>query len=171
MSSRRTLEIPCSRCGERERWVKLEIWPGYMVSDQGRVIGSLGRVLKTALSSGYPAVKVSGRDGIQKNVRVHVLVVAGFMGERPAGKEISHKNGDKTDNRLENLEWMTHSENIKHARRTGLVSKKKLTVEAVREIRKRVENGETHRTIASRFGINQSMVSLIATRKAWRHVT
>lgn len=61
------------------------------------------------------------RNAQQFTKRVHQLVAQAWISMPPEGREcINHKNGVKTDNRAENLEWVNHSENNLHARRTGL---------------------------------------------------
>ena len=54
---------------------------------------------------------------------VHRLVVEAFIGEIPAGLEVNHISGQKTDNRLESLEVVTHADNTRHAWETGLRSR------------------------------------------------
>lgn len=69
---------------------------------------------------GYHVCGINYKSG-RKNQRVHRLVAAYFL-ENPENKEfVNHINGIKTDNRVENLEWCTGSENMKHATRTGLL--------------------------------------------------
>ena len=76
-----------------------------------------GRVLKTTLRGGYPALGLT-RDGKTWRVAVHILVLIAFIGPRPAGQYACHGNGDRTDNRVENLRWDTNSANqldaVKH---------------------------------------------------------
>lgn len=76
-------------------------------------------IMKTAKRRGYETV-VLNKDAKKKTIAIHRLVAIGFLGERPAGFQVNHKNGIKTDNRLENLEWCTPSQNVRHAIATGL---------------------------------------------------
>ena len=90
----------------------------------GEIIGKRGKPLKGHIDRcGYREVLLS-ENGTTKNHLVHRLILATF---RPIANmedyDVNHKNGDKLDNRLENLEWCTRSENISHSYRNGLQTK------------------------------------------------
>lgn len=93
-----------------------------LVSDQGRVKSLLrdGRILKAVSDKkGYLRLRVT-LDREKKSYKIHRLVAEAFI-PNPNGKEqVNHINGDKTDNRAENLEWVTNRENASHAIRAGL---------------------------------------------------
>ena len=95
--------------------------PGYSASDEGFVIGpcSNGMPLYSCVARGYRICHVRvNRKTLCRSV--HSLVLAAFSGPRPQGLVANHINGNKLDNRPCNLEWVTPSENIRHAFRTGL---------------------------------------------------
>jgi len=109
--------------------------------------------------------------------QAHRLVWIFFNGFIPDDKEINHKNGIKTDNRLENLELVTASENTKHAVKFGLNNTKgeksplaKLTDDDVKEIRERYINKETQSSIAKDFNVGLNNISKIVNRQRWAHV-
>jgi HNH endonuclease len=79
------------------------------------------------LSAGYPAVCLR-KDCFIRKVRIHRLVAETFIANPSSLKEVNHKNGIKTDNRVENLEWCSHRENMKHAEKLGLLEKGKLNI-------------------------------------------
>lgn len=104
----------------------MEAWkdvPGYtrcQVSDQGRVRGSRGGVLKPQeINSGYLVVHLC-ENGVRRARTVHRLVALAFLPADSARPEVNHKNGRKHDNRLANLEWCDHCGNGVHAYATGL---------------------------------------------------
>lgn len=151
----------------------------YSVSSEGRVASrKLGgwRVLRTPLgSTGYPRVNLSV-GGVCKSRKVHALVAGAFLGPKPTPKhEINHIDGDRTNNRANNLEWVTRSGNLHHrydilkhgAARGEKSGSAKLTEVAVREIRRRRAAGEALKTIAADYGIHRVSVGEVANRKKW----
>ena len=131
-----------------------------------------GHLLKqTVATNGYLAVSLA-TDGSFRRKYVHRLVAEAFLGPS-LGREVNHKNGDKADNRVENLEWVTHAQNQEHARMVlrRWVSRKgagrKLTDEQVREIR---ASSEPQRVLADRYGISQPAVVQIKKRRTYREV-
>lgn len=116
-----------------EAWRPVAEVPGYEVSDRGRVRsvartvarsnGIPQRVAARVLAphtstTGYRAVRLC-RDGRPIPRKVHALVAAAFIGPRPEGLEVRHLNGDRLDNRAENLAYGTRSENMRDAVRHG----------------------------------------------------
>ena len=101
-------------------WKDIPDYPGYQVSDCGsvrslpRVVRNRGSgrkipggVLAPSLSYGYPTLNTR-RGGGQTSFRVHVLVALVWIGPRPDGYDISHKDGDKTNNKVSNLCYLSH---------------------------------------------------------------
>lgn len=98
-----------------------EVWrvcptsPQYQVSNLGRVIGPRGRLLKPWKdTSGY--LQVRGNPGAHS---VHRMVAAAFIGPCPAGHEVAHKDHDRANARLDNLEYLTHDANVKATAAAG----------------------------------------------------
>lgn len=104
--------------------VNLEIWVDcyhgrYEVSNYGRVRNSeTFRVLKAGIQSkGYRTVNLYDGSSPKKPKSrcVHSLVMTAFVGPVPVGFQINHKNGDKSDNTIWNLEYCTPQQNMRHA--------------------------------------------------------
>lgn len=131
-----------------------------------------------ANADGYMMVGL-WRDRKVKTLAVHRMVAAAFVGPRPDGREVNHKDGDKQNNNVANLEYVSHAENMRHAVAAGLHDhyaastkgeahwKAKLTADDVREIR---TSTEKRPVLASRFGVCVAMITRIRQRKSWRHV-
>lgn len=104
-----------------EQWRPVVGWEGlYEVSSEGRVRsfrrGANGRVLRPGIAShGYPTVAL-GRGNTQS---VHVLVAAAFLGPCPEGQEVRHRDGKRTNPRMENLHYGTRGQNIADAILSG----------------------------------------------------
>jgi hypothetical protein len=89
----------------------------YEVSDKGTVRKIKGTsILSTTIRNGYKSVSLYNAETKKKNtVNVHRLMAIAFLGNSGERKMVNHKNGDKLDNRVENLEWVTPKENTAHA--------------------------------------------------------
>lgn len=96
-------------------------FPGYLVDKTGNVYsknynhtGKIKKLKPTMQNTGYVRVALCKDDSIKYKL-IHRLVAESFIPNPENKSEINHKNGIKTDNRVENLEWATRSENQKHA--------------------------------------------------------
>lgn len=118
----------------------------------------------------------------KRNWPVHRLVALAFIGPRPDGHEVNHKDLNKQNNHYSNLEYLTHAENIRHARKnrdTWIHMRgtqhhlSKLTdddVKQIRQLRKSDPRRYTHKILGSIFHIDPSNVSRILKGEIWKHV-
>ncbi len=102
-----------------EVWNPIPGTKGYEASTEGRIRRPDGFVLAPQVhNEGYRHVKVRMADtGKRRTVTVHRLVAAAFLGVRPEGMEVAHGDHDKTNNRLSNLRYATHEENMNDGHR------------------------------------------------------
>lgn len=162
-----------------ETWRSTPICADFEVSNLGRVRRPNGLVLKTwALNTtGYLQVQALDR---RKHL-VHRLVASAFVDGFRTGLVVNHKNGDRADNRSENLEWVTRSENERHSYRvlgkvnyhTGKTSAEHPTSKAI--IAKNLATGEVQRfacaldAIRAGIGTDSGQISRCCTGQAQSH--
>ena len=163
-----------------EQWVPVIGYEStYEVSDCGRVRrtgissgASMGRILRQwIIHTGYVQVTLSVANK-QRSFRLSRLVTRAFHGEPPTvSHEANHKNGDKLNNRADNLEWVTSSQNKLHALAHGLMKlpNVKLTETDVRAIRA-LRGTLTYQEIGKQFGIGASNVCMVLNRQTWNDV-
>jgi hypothetical protein len=173
-----------------ERWLSVIGYEGvYEVSNWGKVRriapwfdgrktqpkeDIVGKITK----SGYRRVSLQ-YNGKPKEFAVHRLVAAAFIGPLPSSvHQVNHKNGERSDNRLENLEYLTPSENQLHACRVlhrpsrpgskhPLAKLKEIDVIEMRALH---SDGWTGKDIAAKFGVSAGSVCWILKRKTWSHI-
>ena len=140
---------------EMDYWKEIPNTNGrYQVNDSGEIMSfQPGRPpvkIKIRLDrAGYHAVRISVK-GKQRTVFVHRIVAEAFLDAELGKYEVNHINGIKTDNRVKNLEWVTHAENMQHAFDTGLcVAKGKVVVDDLHEL-----YYNSVREAADAYGIN-----------------
>lgn len=169
-----TVKHPKSGSFIMETWKNIKGYEGlYLVSNLGRIKSlKRQRIRKIATTRiGYCVVNLS-KDGIKKLKTVHRLVALAFV-PNPDNKQcINHKDGNKLNNKIENLEWCTHSENSKHMvevlgikphlgkkhpeetkRKIGFKNSK-LTLNDILTIKKRYESGATQVALAKEYDVH-----------------
>ena len=165
-----------------------EMWPYYVSYD-----GQVGRkkkhhnqfkILKPFPNhKGYLMVKMYDKStGRKRTVPVHRLVANTFIGDKP-GKDyqVNHIDGNKKNNRITNLEWVTCKENINHGWAHGLYkhenhqgekgSQNKFSEKQIREACDYMEYSDlTYEQISKLTGVSEYMLCKLHTRKCWPHV-
>ncbi len=155
-------------------------WPGIYVSEDGSVV-SLRRkrpvLIKGSVdAAGYHAISTRNSGGKAVNKYRHRVVAEAFI-ENPLGlPEVNHKDGDKSNNHKDNLEWVTPKENVAHAIANGLRNNHgerhpsaKLQYSDVVRIREMGSNGGSNKDIAAVFNVRPALIWRILTGKTWRN--
>lgn len=158
-------------------WKWIEGFEGsYEISDEGDVKSyrrskDEGNILKPSNQNGYLKV-VLNNGGKSYHRRVHRLVAFAFLDKPEHKNQVNHINGDKHDNRDENLEWTTPAENTRHAINSGFlkVNENKLDPEKVKAIRFLDESGFSRDSLSRIFNVTPSNIYQICERKTWKHV-
>lgn len=166
------------------KWAVSGLASTLLVSTTGRVIRMASSRRKGSGWQTFPELELSPRrigagymavgtkeNGIRRTLYLHRLVAEAFLGMPPYSNEVNHLDGDKTNNRLENLEWVTHSENHQHAAYAGLSNVAKLTPKQVWAVRELIDLGLSDLKISKRFGMSRCAVSEIRTGRTWAWLT
>lgn len=158
----------------------MEVWKmvdgfHYEVSNLGRVRNTKTRhVLNASLDVvGYPYVTIYG-DNARTCRKVHRLVSTAFLGPRPPGLQCNHINGIKTDNRVENLEWVTCLRNQQHASEIGLKAKGGNVNTAVltdSEVRSILADTRSQVVLAAEYGVATQTINHIKRGRTWKHLS
>jgi len=172
-----------------EEWRTIEEFPNYAVSDMGRVKRinkgrrtQVGKIISQRKNRGGYMYVTLCKDGKRKSKTIHRLVLNAFIGK--SDLDCNHIDGDKTNNKLENLEYCTKSRNMIHAYENGLEisvkgekhGRSKLKEDEVWLI-KRILNSDLFRDkkitqdfISKMFKVNFGTISKIKKGTIWSHL-
>lgn len=166
----------------KEIWKPIKDYEGlYEVSNLGRVTslhhGNL-KLLTLNLNNGYFRCGLS-KEGVQTLYQIHRLVAETFISNELNKPQVNHKDGNKQNNRVDNLEWVTQLENMQHAWSNGLIqgnagennSRSKLSEIDVCFIRSNhIPRSKVYGTIAlaKHFGVHRDTIGRIINGKYWR---
>ena len=150
----------------------------YKIFKDGTVINNkTSKIVKHRKSWDYLYVGLSIK-GKPKSIYLHKLLATYFIKNISDKSVVNHINGDKLDNRLSNLEWVTRSEDGRHAYKLELQDKKgekhhfsRLKDKDIVEIRRLYRSGQKQYKIAKQFGVGQGNISRIVTKRGWPHIT
>lgn len=150
----------------------------YEVSNLGHVKNiRMDKVLSSSLrDTGYNVVTLT-KNGKKVTKMVSNLVTGAFLGPKPEGDQVSHFNGDSTDDRLFNLRYESPRFNnlrkIEHntIRNGSDINTSKLSEQQVIDIRNLYEDGGiTQRQLAKKYKVKQSSIWSIVNRRSWSHI-
>lgn len=162
-----------------EFWAEIPGFEGrYFVSSRGVVYSQISRrPLRRSCSDPTQYTQITlTLNGELHHILVHQLVAESFIGPRPTGADVNHRDGNRKNNCVENLEYVSRSENLLHAshvlRSTSGENgaSAKLTDAQVKEIRTRVSAGEKQSVLADEFGMSRSSINEIVRFKRYIHV-
>ena len=149
-------------------------FPEHFVTLCGKVFSGQ-RQLKTHLCNGYERVTLT-HEGRGKKFFVHVLVALVYLRNPLNHLQVNHKDGIKTNNKVNNLEWVSRSENMLHASsqlgfRGEAVGNSALTEFQVLEVIRLSAMGASQSHLARRFGVSKFCIHSIQTGKTWAWLT
>lgn len=160
-----------------EVWKTIKGYENYQVSNTGLVRSlnykRLGfvKVLKFRPTyKGYIKAPLT-KNNITKSIFIHRLVAIAFIPNPQNKEQVNHINGIKTDNRVENLEWVTNSENQIHAYKNKLrkisYNQRVLTFEDALEVRKLFSLGFTTNQISDKYNVSYDVIRNIIKNKTY----
>ena len=179
-----------------EKYIGIKMYSRYRITSDGKVFSinynntGIEQEMKQGSKRGYKVVGLVCDDGKRRFIGVHRLVASEFIPNPDNKPEVNHINGDKSDNRVENLEWVTSTENQRHAFKTGLqkphscnmngnyqgsvVIHAKFTDDIVLKIRYMYKDGISTKAISKMYNVGKNtidyMVSKTAKVRTWKHV-
>lgn len=163
-------------------FIKIPTAPTYAIDKFGNVMNISKRmIMKPFLTmNGYYRINLISPELRARKFFIHRLVADTFIQNNDVTNktQINHINGIKTDNRVENLQWVTPSENINHAVKLGLFNvpkgenngMSKLTEQDVKNIR-HLYQYKTIKELSIKYNVSTAAIRKILNKKRWKHVS
>ena len=156
---------------------KYDLKFNYYVTDDGKVWSERSqKFLNPQLDkNGYEKIQMISKDGKRHRYSVHRLIMENFCPiKRMEAYQVNHKDGNKRNNCLQNLEWVTCKENIFHAiehnLRASINGAAKLTPEQVIDIYIRSNQGESNIKLGHEFNVHPDTIGKIKNKKTWKQL-
>jgi len=159
-------------------WKTIPNYEGfYEISNTGMVRNRFEKILRSYKEgNGYMRIELN-KNGSAKKHSIHRLVAGAFLGKRELPYEVNHINGNRVDNNVENLEWLTRSQNIRDTHIKGRHNQKseknnatKLTNREVSRIKLACLCGIKKSEISKIYNIAESTVFSIANGTNWKNI-
>lgn len=147
-------------------------YPNYYIFETGAIISKrTGYPLCVDMSSGgYWRVTLC-RDGVAKKFFIHRLIAQHFIEPIDGLNCVNHKDGDKLNNHVSNLEWISRSDNQKHAYKLGLQKpNRKYAIESVNKAFELMDSGVKRSAIMQETGLPQHLIKSIRSGRTWKRV-
>lgn len=165
-------------------------YPDYVVTEDGRVYSGrkvrIKKLIGRASKKGYLCVRLFNEHG-EKHFPIHRIVAAAFLGEPDdPSLVVNHKDGMKTNNRVENLEWCTNLENMRHSRAMGLhrmTDEQRAIFKAISRTRRQLQSHEAaailreytgnrgeQRVLAAKYGVDYRVIWKLVNRMTYKDI-
>lgn len=158
-------------------------WPKYWCNQHGNIVSTH----RKCWGAYYPLKEKTDKDGYleivlqnsgkRKYIKSHQVIAMTFMGECPTGYVVNHKDGNRQNNSIINLEYLTPADNERHARKElgkrcvgEKASRSKLKTEQVLKIVDLRNSGKTYQQIATEMGTSAAQVGRISRKDNWSHL-
>lgn len=149
-----------------EHWKTITEAPRYKVSNMGNIYSMINKQPKKTFpdAKGYLRVQLYKDAGIAITRKVHRLVAQNFIKNPLKLPQVNHKDGDKTNNKVSNLEWCTPVENMSHAVAMGAYDKRTDLIKLLPQIRMALIEGYLVSDIAKSYNTTNKTISRLITK-------
>lgn len=166
------------KCYNKEIWKPCYGFLAYMASTLGRIKNKQNKILKMPIEKrGYKTITLY-KDKKRIHKAVHRLIALSFLSLPTLKHEVHHLDGNKQNNKIDNLKFVTRGENMQATYDLGFQPCRKgekhwinkLTNKEIRKIRAMNSGGILQYEIAKKFKVCPSNISRILSRETWQHI-